>query len=934
MGIVLIAGFVFAAMYAVYASLTSFALTSGATPFTTMDPSSLTSGVEAEHSCGISSGKAYCWGYNGDGELGNGTDTNSFIASPVDTSGVLAGKTITKVVTGSWHSCAIADGKAYCWGSDYDGELGDNTSAYDMETSPVAVDTSGVLAGKTVTDITAGEEFTCAVADGAIYCWGYNTGGALGNGTTVDSNVPVAVDMSGVLAGKTVTSISAGVYHVCAVASGQAYCWGADWNGELGDNTSLYDVETTPVAVDTSGVLAGKTVTKVAAGSGYTCAIADGSAYCWGLDGAGQLGDNQVSGTDTNVPGAVDTSGVLAGKTVTDIAVGVDHTCAVADAEAYCWGRNSDGKLGISGTANALVPVKVYDSGNLAGRTIVKVSSGYSQSCASTSTNVYCWGDDWAGNLGDDATEFSTTPVGLATPSIFSGKTLTQLTVNGDTCALADSQPYCWGDNSTGSLGNGSNENSYDPVAIDTSGVLAGKTVTQLQAGGIANCAVASSAAYCWGYNYDGELGDGTNTYRNTPVAVDASGVLAGKTVTKIVPGTYSTCALASGAPYCWGGNWNGQLGDGTNTTTNVPVAVDVSGVLAGKTITDLQAGGYTFCVLADGLPYCWGYNSSGQLGDGTNTESNVPVAVDMTGVLNGKTIMKLGLGDSSACVLTTDHLLYCWGSNYDGQLGDGTNTDSNVPVAVDMTGVLAGKTVSDIAVGLQHVCVLANGAPYCWGWNSGGELGNGTTTDSTVAVAVDTSGVLAGKTISTISSQRGDRTCVLAAGLPYCWGNNYRGELGVRATDPTYKPRIVMSLADGSQGGGSGDPGGSGGNSGGGGSSGGSGSHGGSTGSSSGENSGFVSSNSNVVSDQLPGSDDVATSTNPDDTTEPVNTNDDTNGSDIPTSTDNNTQETDNSTKTDEVIRNVGIAASVVGGAAVVTTGIALFIRRKKQTP
>ncbi len=205
------------------------------------------------------------------------------------------------------------------------------------------------------------------------------------------------------------------------------------------------------------------------------------------------------------------------------------------------------------------------------------------------------------------------------------------------------------------------------------------------------------AGTFSWGYNSVGQLGDGTGTSSSVPVAVDTSGVLAGKTVTAVGSTKSHACVVAEGAVYCWGWNAFGQLGDGTVTSSSVPVAVDTSGVLADKAVTAVSTGSGHSCALADGAAYCWGYNSSGQLGDGMTTDSAVPVAVDTSGVLAGKTVTAVSIGGSHSCALA-DGAAYCWGYNDYGQLGDGTVTSSSVPVAVDMSGVLAGKTLTAVS--------------------------------------------------------------------------------------------------------------------------------------------------------------------------------------------------------------------------------------------
>jgi alpha-tubulin suppressor-like RCC1 family protein len=351
-------------------------------------------------------------------------------------------------------------------------------------------------------------------------------------------------------------------------------------------------------------------------------------------------------------------------------------------------------------------------------------------------------------------------------------------------CSLQNGQAYCWGDDGYGELGDGTMTSSAVPVAVHTSGVLAGQTLTQISAGNSYDtCALDSAgAAYCWGNNVNGQLGDGTTTSSDVPVAVDTSGVLAGKTLTQISAGYNGTCALdTAGAAYCWGGNLNGELGDGTTTGSDVPVAVDTSGVLAGQHLVQISTGTVHACALdSAGTAYCWGGNGSGQLGDPAAGDSAVPVAVDKGGVLAGQTLTQITAGYHQTCALDRAGAAYCWGNDFFGQLGDGTNTSSAMPVAVATSGVLAGQPLARISTNFYQTCaVAAAGAAYCWGGNPDGELGDGTTTDSNVPVAVVTGGVLAGKTMTQISAGD-DNTCALdSGGAGYCWGGNLSGELG-----------------------------------------------------------------------------------------------------------------------------------------------------------
>ena len=403
------------------------------------------------------------------------------------------------------------------------------------------------------------------------------------------------------------------------------------------------------------------------------------------------------------------------------------------------------------------------------------ISAGGSHSCAIEGGNAYCWGSGQYGELGAGRITGSAAPVAVDTTGVLAGKTLTQIAAGTDaTCALdSTGTAYCWGDNNSGQLGDGSSSGSNVPVAVDTNGVLAGKTLIQITLAGDAACALDSAgAAYCWGQDGGGELGNRSTSDSDVPVAVDIAGVLAGKTLTQIAAGTAATCALDStGTAYCWGDNNYGQLGDGNSgdsSGSDVPVAVDTAGVLAGKTLTQITGAGLHTCALdTAGAAFCWGYNVFGELGNGSTNDSAVPVAVNAHGLLAGKKLTSITAGSTdggSTCAADTGGAVYCWGDDYFGELGNGDsgdNVNAIVPVAVDTTGVLAGETITQITTAGADACALGSADTiYCWGDNSDGQLGDGSfTTDSNVPVLAGPeapTGVTAvpGQTTATVSWQ------------------------------------------------------------------------------------------------------------------------------------------------------------------------------------
>ena len=244
----------------------------------------------------------------------------------------------------------------------------------------------------------------------------------------------------------------------------------------------------------------------------------------------------------------------------------------------------------------------------------------------------------------------------------------------------------------------------------------------------------------CWGPNTNGLLGDETTTQRTTPVEVDGI-----TTATSIALGQSHSCALLTdNTVFCWGSNSNGLLGDETITDSNTPVEVsDIT------TATSIALGDYHSCaVLTDSKVMCWGNNYYGFLGDGTTEVRTTPVEV--SGIT---TAMSISLGDSNSCALLTDNTVICWGSNSVGQLGDGTMTQRTIPVD-EVSGI---TTATSISFGDYHACaMLTDGKVKCWGSNNQGQLGDGTIIDRHTPVEVDGRILLAPCSTTTDSSKDG----------------------------------------------------------------------------------------------------------------------------------------------------------------------------------
>lgn len=330
------------------------------------------------------------------------------------------------------------------------------------------------------------------------------------------------------------------------------------------------------------------------------------------------------------------------------------------------------------------------------------------------------------------------------------------------TCALTSAGGVrCWG-RATTPAGQATSADAADGgVPIDVAGL--GSGVTAVAVGGSHACALtAAGGVKCWGRNDSGQLGNGSVADSNVPV--DVAGLASG--VTAIAAGNAHVCALTTaGGVKCWGANSFGQLGNGTYSQSNTPV--DVSGLQSGVAV--IAAGGLHTCAATpSGAVKCWGYNGRGQLGDGTTNNSDRPVGV--VGLERGAMI--IGAGDLHSCAATSTGGVKCWGDNSLGQLGNGTKENSATPV--DVSGLASGATA--LALGDLHSCAITTGgALKCWGLGFYGELGNGTTADSSRPVNVT------GMGSGTASAAGGAGfTCAVGAdGAVRCWGRNDLGQLG-----------------------------------------------------------------------------------------------------------------------------------------------------------
>jgi len=358
------------------------------------------------------------------------------------------------------------------------------------------------------------------------------------------------------------------------------------------------------------------------------------------------------------------------------------------------------------------------------------------------------------------------------------------------TCAiLDDGSVNCWGDNTYGQLGDGTTTDRSTPT--QTSSLGTDRAAVAITAGGLHTCAIlADGSVSCWGANSQGQLGDGTTTDRNTPTQTSSLGT--NKTAVAINTGYEHTCViLDDGSVSCWGDNYYGQLGDETNTDRNTPIQIFSLGTW--RTAVAITTGGMHTCAILDvGSVSCWGYNGHGTLGDGTTTHRNTPTQTTSLGT--DKTAVAISAGYQDTCVILDDGSVSCWGRNHIGQLGDGTTTDRNTPTQTSSLGT--GRTAVAISAGRYHTCaILDDGSGSCWGWNYYGGLGDGTTTNRNIPS--QTPIIWEGKNVIGISAY--EHTCViLDEGSVSCWGRNYIGQLGDGSVIDKHTPTQATYDTDG----------------------------------------------------------------------------------------------------------------------------------------
>jgi alpha-tubulin suppressor-like RCC1 family protein len=553
--------------------------------------------------------------------------------------------------------------------------------------------------------------------------------------------------------------IAAGEYHTVAIGSdGTLWAWGYNYYGQLGDGTTTDRHSPVQIGTDTNWVF-------VAAGSIHTVALkSDGTLWAWGYNGHGQLGDGSTTQRTSPVQMGTGTNWVA-------VAAGWIHTVALkSDGTLWAWGYNGCGQLGDGSTIDRYSPVQIGSGTNW-----VSVAAGgeYTLALKSNGT-LWALGRNNYGQLGDGSTIDRYSPV-----QIGSGTNWVSVAAGwGHTIALkSDGTLWAWGYNGNGQLGNGTANDSHSPVQIGS-----GTNWVSVAARMFHTVALKSDGTlWAWGSNYYAQLGDGTATDRYSPKQEYTHST----NWVSVAAGVEHAVALKSDCTlWAWGNNYFGQLGDGTTTQRTSPIQIYTPGLCAEPTT---------------GSVWTWGNNWDGQLGNGKYRELGVFTPEQVNGLYGIKAVAGGGSGNdvdfneaaySSTYVLKQDGTVWAWGANWNGQLGNGSLTESATPVQVVKCsggGVCTGGPltgVTAIAAGYDHVAALrSDGTIWTWGANWLNVLGRkaGSSGWSTVAIPiVETNGVTPITGFIAVAASKYYTTIALKNdGTVWAWGSNSYGELG-----------------------------------------------------------------------------------------------------------------------------------------------------------
>lgn len=702
----------------------------------------------AWHSCFLlEDGTIRCAGNHVSGRLGLGAVSTSVaygqqVGSATDWA---------QISLGDDHTCAVNDaGALFCWGLNTSGRLGDGSTT--TRTAPVQIFASGV------DSIHAGGEFTCALRSGERWCWGSNTSAALGNGTTTSGSnaTPTRYDVY-----TDWQRLSLGRTHGCGIrGEGELWCWGYNGMGQGGNGT-------TPSSNHTPTRIGSRSDwVHISAGYNFNCGItADDALWCWGLGSNGQHGHGSTSNVTapTRVMGA-------SGSTWQSVDTGTGaFACGVqTDGTMWCWGANSAYQLGQEVASTTVSsPLQMGTDTDW-----VEVVAGEASACGRrTNGSIWCWGEP---GFGRNATGYPTANVSVPHRSQDVAPRWESVShgLNLGCGITLDGQLWCWSlNNAYGVLGQGNTTTSYWPRRVGTE-----SDWIQVDVGFEHVCGLRSGGRlFCWGRNHRGQAGQNppSTAHVTTPLEIAPFGVWS-----RVATTQNATCAVhaVEQQVYCWGDRLYGMLGDNFAASAGRSLPGPVT---SPPGFVDVQAGEFHFCAIrgpSPGTLHCWGRNSDSQIGNGSSADALTPVSV-LAGSLTWRSVTA---GERHTCGVTNANELWCWGSGAARANGFTFTqpTPARVGVESDWTFVAAGNT---------HTCgIRAPGSLWCFGTATSGALGTGSTTNTPVPGQVGT------RTDWEFVATGNANTTGIRGGVRYIWGVNPDSYLGTGVRWPGPVPSLA----------------------------------------------------------------------------------------------------------------------------------------------
>lgn len=801
-----------------------------------------------------SQGRVLVWGRNHNGQLGDGTYINRDTA--VDVTAIFNLSDEEKVVDlyiADAITCVLTSkGRVLTWGNNYYGSLGDGTRTNSL--TPVDITSLFNLSSEeTIVQIkTSGYHSIALSSKGRVFTWGRNDYGQLGDGTNIGKFIPIEIteqfdlDLNEYIQEIDLTYFSS----IAVTSNNRVFTWGNNYIGQLGNNT--YQNENIPVNITSFFNLEmNEEFVEISVGQNHLGILTSfGNVYTWGHNGHGQLGDGTYS--SKIVPTNITEQFLLEeGQKIIKLRIG-DYQSSSAlssDGKLFTWGGNTGGELGDGTTNDSSVPIEV--SSNLGlywNEDIENFTFGFGQFAILTTENrVIMWGWNDYSQLHDGTKINRSLPTEL---DIFRDYLIQSVnynyldetsainysregyTFNGWYTDLGYSNPYVFSSmpaedvelyenidliyytivyNLDGGV-NGANPETYNvqsefsfeqPTKTGytfdgwfTSSEFTGSEVTEIVTGSIGDLTLYAK----WIIN-DYEVIYGT-FYGDYDPSYHIS-LQPGDEVVQVAMGYKHSSALTSyGRLYLWGNNDFGQLGNGTNILSEIPIDItDNFQLINDEIIIYVDLGFFnSSAITSTGRVFTWGSGASGQLGNGTQTQSEFPYEItDLFDLDEGETILDIELGGGHAIAYSSNNRVFTWGFNNNGQLGSGDNIDQLIPFDITSQFVFVeSENIIDVAIGYNHTALLtSSGRMFIWGQNDDGQLGNGSEVSSVTPLELtSTFSLVDDETIKMISLGNHFSSALTSQGRLFMWGDNSQGQL----TNKTEELKVLDPLDVSSQ--------------------------------------------------------------------------------------------------------------------------------------